>query len=87
MKSKTRAASQFKQAGIEKGEMSSPDSSKGQKELTQQTSREKRHTTHSLGSREEGGEDKLDQAAAYYDKVYFDSSGSEDEEGDTVRPS
>lgn len=78
MKSKTRAAPQFKQAEKETGELSSNDSSKGQKDLTQQASREKRHTTRSPP--------KLDQAAAYYDKVYFDSSGSEEEEGDTVRP-
>lgn len=87
MKSKMGAAPHFKQAGRETGELSSRDSNKRQRDLTRQASREKEkeHTTPSQGSREEGGEDRLDQAAAYYDKVYFDSSGSE-EEGDTVRP-
>lgn len=87
VKSKMGAAPHFKQAGRETGELSSRDSNKRQRDLTQQASREKKErTTPSQGSREEGGEDRLDQAAAYYDKVYFDSSGSE-EEGDTVRPS
>lgn len=71
-----RAGPQFKQTGGELPSRKGPSN--------QQASKEKRHTNHSRGSKKEGGEDELDQAPAYYDKVYFDSSGSEEEEGDKV---
>lgn len=77
MKSSEVVASQFKQAA---GKPSSISSSKEQKDLTLQASKGERDTAQSRGSREEGGEDQLDQAAAYYDKIYFDSSDSDNEE-------